>query len=91
MKVDPQASVAVAWANTGVAGHEIVDVSGSQAITGAIVSCTFIVWNAVEMFPQTSVAVHVLVIEYAPAHALGVVTSAEVNVKEDPHASVAVA
>ena len=63
MKVDPHASVAVAWANTGVAGQEIVDGSGNQAITGAVVSCTFIVWKAVDILPQASVAVQVLVIE----------------------------
>ena len=32
----PQASVAVATANTGEAGHSIVDVAGSNAITGAV-------------------------------------------------------
>ena len=49
------------------------------------------VCDAVEVLPQPSVAVHVLVTLYDPAHAPGVVTSAKVNVKALPHASVAVA
>ena len=59
-----QLSVAVATANTGVAGQLIVEVAGSAAITGAVLSCTFMVCEAVEKFPHASVAVHVLVIEY---------------------------
>ena len=35
---EPQASVAVAVANTGVAGQLIVDVAGNAAITGAVTS-----------------------------------------------------
>jgi len=34
----PQASVAVATANTGVAGQLIVDAAGSAPITGAVIS-----------------------------------------------------
>ena len=37
------ASVAVATANTGVAGQLIVDNAGNAAITGAVISCTLIV------------------------------------------------
>ena len=44
-----------------------------------------------DIFPQASVAVHVLVTEYEPAHAPLVVTSADVSVKALPQASVAVA
>ena len=87
----PHASDAVATTNTGVAGQLIVDGVGSAAITGAVISCTFIVCEAVELLPQPSVAVQVLVTLYDPAHAPRVVTSAEVNVKADPQASVAVA
>ena len=43
-----------------------------------------------ELFAQ-SVAVHVLVILYTPAHAVLVVTSLKVKVNDEPHASVAVA
>ena len=57
----PQASVAVATANTGVAGQSIVVVAGSAAITGADTSCTLIVWLAVLLLPHASVAVHVRV------------------------------
>lgn len=87
----PQLSVAEATAKTGVDGQLIVVGAGSDAITGAVMSCTFIVCDAVEEFPQASVAVHVLVTEYDPAHAPGAVTSAEVNVNALPQLSVAVA
>jgi hypothetical protein len=50
-----------------------------------------IVWDEVETFPQPSVAVHVRVTLYEPAHAPLVVTSAEVKVNALPHTSVAVA
>ena len=59
----PQASVAVAVVKLGVAGQEIVLGAGSTAITGAVVSVTLIVCDAVDAFPQASVAVHVLVTE----------------------------
>ena len=49
------------------------------------------VCDAVETLPQPSVAVHVLVTLYDPAHAPAVVTSAEVKVKAEPQASTAVA
>ena len=60
---DPQASVAVAVAKLGVAGQLIVDGAGNAAITGTVVSVTLIVCDAVDEFPQASVAVHVLVTE----------------------------
>ncbi len=47
--------------------------------------------EAVETFPQSSVAVQVLATLYDPVQAPGVVTSLLVNVKSLPHASVAVA
>ena len=50
-----------------------------------------IVCDAVELFPQASVAVQVRVTLYEPAQAPGVVTSAEVSVKALPQASTAVA
>jgi hypothetical protein len=88
VKAEPQASVAVATANTGVAGQSIVEFAGKAAITGAVLSCTLIVCEAVDELPHESVAVQVLVIEYEPAHEPLVVTS-EVNVKAEPQASVA--
>src|SRR6267142_2206366 len=87
----PHASVAVAVANTGVAGQSMVVVAGNGSITGAVTSCTLIVCDAVDVLPQSSVAVHVLVTLYEPAHAPFVVTSAKVSVNALPHASVAVA
>ena len=49
------------------------------------------VWDLVDTFPHPSVAVHVRVTLYVPAHAPSVVTSFEVSVKALPHASIAVA
>ena len=91
MKALPQASTAVAVANTGVDGQSRVVGAGKAAITGAVISCTLMVCVAVEVLPQASVAVQVLVVLYDPAQAPGVVTSLEVNVKALPQASVAVA
>ena len=45
----------------------------------------------VDTFPQSSVAVHVLVMLYEPTHAPELLTSSDVRVKSLPHASVAVA
>jgi hypothetical protein len=76
--------LSVATANTGVAGQSIVEFAGKAAITGAVLSCTLIVCEAVdELPPHESVAVQVLVTEYEPAHEPLVVTSAEVNVKQN--------
>jgi hypothetical protein len=61
VKALPQSSVAVATANTGVAGQLIVLVAGKAAITGAVMSCTLMVWLAVELLLQASVAVQVRV------------------------------
>jgi hypothetical protein len=47
--------------------------------------------EATEEFPHASVAVHVLVTLYAPAHAPLVVASTKVRLNALPHASVAVA
>ena len=59
------ASVAVAVANAGVAGHSIVEAAGSDAITGAVLSSTEIVCDDVDELPHASVAVHVRVTEYS--------------------------
>ena len=87
----PHASVAVAVANDGVAGQLIVDTPGNAAITGASVSMTCIVCDLVDTFPQSSVAVHVLVTLYSPAQSPLVVTSANTRLNALPHASVALA
>jgi hypothetical protein len=57
----PHISEAVAVAKTGVAGQLMVEGAGSVFITGAVISCTFIVCVAVETLLQASVAVQVLV------------------------------
>ena len=58
----PHASDAVATTNTGVAGQLMVDGAGSEPMTGAVISCTLIVCDAVETLLQASVAVHVLIL-----------------------------
>ena len=65
----------MAVANTGVFGQLMVVGAGKAAITGAVTSCTFIVWVAVELLPQLSVAVQVLVTLYEPAQLPLVVAS----------------
>jgi hypothetical protein len=64
VKAEPQASVAVATANTGVAGQSIVEFAGSNHWSR--LSCTLIVCEAVDELPHESVAVQVLVTEYEP-------------------------
>ena len=91
LNVLPHPSEAVAVANTGVAGQLIVEGAGSAAMTGAVTSCTLIVWDAVDELPQASVAVQVLVTLYEPAQAPAVVTFTKVILIELPHASDAVA
>src|SRR5439155_1055809 len=84
------ASVAVGVANDGVAGHSMVVGPGTAEMLGACVSTTLMVWLAVELLPQWSVAVQVRVTLLACGHEPGVVTSAKVSVGLGSHASVAV-
>ena len=90
MVTAPQASLAVAVANDGVSGHSMVVAAGNALNTGAVLSSTVIVCDAVAVLPQASVAVNVLVRVYSLAHAPLVVTSADVMVTA-PQASLAVA
>jgi len=85
----PQLSVAVGVAQEGVPEHSIVDGPGKPEITGGMVSSTLIVCDAVAVLPQSSVAVHVLVILYSFGQVPFVVTSAKVNTGV-PQLSVAV-
>src|SRR4030095_13487827 len=88
---ESHASVAVAVAKEGVAGHSIVDGAGIEEITGAVLSSTEIVCEAVDELPQASVAVQVRVTEYSLAHVPGVVALVNVSDGDESHASVAVA
>jgi hypothetical protein len=85
----PQLSVAVGTSNEGVPPHSIVVTPGNPEMTGGVVSSTFIVWDAVAVFPQPSSAVQVRVILYSFGHEPLVVTSANVKVGT-PQLSVAV-
>ena len=55
-----------------------------------MISCTTIELLQVAVFPQSSVAVHVLVAVYVPAHEPGVEESVNVTLTVWSHASVAV-
>src|SRR5258707_2830876 len=68
VKVLPQASVAVATAKTGVAGHSMVLGGGSAPITGAVVSTTLMVWLAVLLLSQAPTAEHERVPEVVSPH-----------------------
>src|SRR3989454_7812510 len=52
-------SVAVAGAKLGVAGQSIVLAAGKAAIAGGVMSRTLMVWLAVLLLPQASMAVQV--------------------------------
>ena len=90
--VASHASVAVAKPKVGVKGQSIVSfgITG-QVITGGVVSWTKMDALQVDEFPQSSVAVQVLVTVSSAGHVPGVVTSANVIVTVASHASVAVA
>src|SRR5690349_20947654 len=83
-------SVAVGVVHDGVASQLMVVAPGSVEITGGVTSSTLIVCVAVAVLPQSSVAVHVRVIENEPAQAPGVVTSLKVSSTSASHRSVAV-
>mgnify|MGYP006387595549 CR=1 FL=1 len=85
----PQLSVAVGVVHDGTAEHSIVDGPGRPEITGGVVSSTLIVWDAVEVFPQPSSAVHVRVMLYSFGHVPFTVTSTKFKVGV-PQLSVAV-
>ena len=59
------ASVAVAAGNVGTAGHSIVAGTVGHVRTGGVLSVTAMVRLQVDEFPQSSVAVHVLVTLYS--------------------------
>ena len=63
--VPSHASVAVGVVNIGVAGHSTELAPGNALITGALLSVTLIVWEAIDELPHGSVAVHVLVTLYS--------------------------
>ena len=58
-----QASLAVAVPKSGDAGHSIGDVTDGQVTAGGVISLTVMVLLQVEVLLQSSVAVHVLVVE----------------------------
>src|SRR5207249_1105107 len=86
--VASQVSVAVAVAKLGVAGQSIVLAAGKAAITGAVMSRTLMVWLAVLLLPQASVAVQV---RTCTTGQLPLLVSTKVNVGVASQVSVAVA
>lgn len=87
----PQPSLAVAVAKDGVAGHWITEGAGNEEITGAVLSSTIMVCEAVDELPQPSVDVQVLLTEYSCGHAPRVVTSWNESVAPLPQPSELVA
>lgn len=85
----PQLSVAVGVAQDGVPEHSMDEGPGNPEITGGTVSSTLIVWVAIDVLPQSSVAVQVRVMLYSFGQVPLVVTSANVNTGT-PQLSVAV-
>jgi len=78
--VGSQESVAVGGINTGVAGQSIGVTCVAQVMVGGVISCTTIDLLHVAVFPQSSVAVHVLVAVYVPGQDPGVDESVNVTV-----------
>ncbi len=87
----PQPSLAVAVVKDGTAGHWITEGAGNEEITGAVLSSTLIVCEAVDELPQPSVEVQVLLTEYSCGHDPSVVTSWKVSVAPLPQPSELVA
>src|SRR6476661_1672783 len=85
----PHASLAVAVPNDGVSGHSMVAAAGTEVNTGAVLSVTVIVCEAVAVLPHASVAINVLVRVYSLVQVPGVLASVEV-IDTLPHASLAV-
>src|SRR4029079_587700 len=85
----PHASLAVGVPNDGVSGHSMVAATGTEVNTGAVLSVTVIVCDAVAVLPHASVAINVLVRVYSLAQVPGALASVEV-IDTVPHASLAV-
>src|SRR5207342_695587 len=90
MLTAPHASLAVGVPKHGVKGHSMVAAAGTEVNTGAVLSVTVIVCEAVAVLPQASVAINVLVRVYSLAHVPGVDASLVVIVTV-PQASLAIA
>jgi hypothetical protein len=88
--VASQASVAVGGVNTGTDGQLIGVVWATHVMVGDVMSRTTIVPLQVAVLPQSSVAVHVRVTVYVPAHDPWVVASVNDIATVASHASVAV-
>src|SRR5918994_854988 len=86
--VGSQLSVAVTLAAVGTAAQSTVVLAGTPAKTGAVLSVTVIVWVAVAVLPQLSVAVQVRVMVPQPSTTL--FTSVKLTVIVGSQLSVAV-
>jgi hypothetical protein len=89
----PQLSVAVGLPvleGAVLAEHSIVILAG-HVIIGAWLSSIAMIWLQVELLPQLSVAVHVLVIVLSCGHEPPIVTSPKVMIGAESTLSVAVA
>jgi hypothetical protein len=85
-----QLSVAVGEPADGTASHCTVVLAGTNVNPGVVLSITVIVWLAVEVLLQSSVAVHFLVTLYAFVQVPGVVASLNVSDGDKSTASDAV-
>jgi uncharacterized membrane protein YdcZ (DUF606 family) len=71
----PQLSVAVGVVHDGVKEHSMVEGAGKAEMVGGVLSSKFITCEVVAVFPQASVATHVLVIVYSLVQAPDTVAS----------------
>ena len=84
------ASIAVAFPKSGIEPHVIGLTTVGQVIIGAVLSCMTIVLLQLDVLPQSSTAVHVLVTLLSCGHKPAVVISKKVTSTNISHASRAV-
>src|SRR3989442_15892992 len=89
--IGSQLSLTVGCLNTGVWPHSMVCGPPTPEITGLVVSVTVMVWLAVLVLPQASLAVPVRVMALAFGQAPGAVASAELSVGLESEVAVTVA
>src|SRR5438093_12978739 len=83
---DSYASLVVGELKLGVAGHSIVSGLPTPLITGAVVSCTVMVWVKVLRWVQRFVSVHVRGTEKKCGQLPAVGRSGKVKLRTESHA-----
>src|SRR4029078_276194 len=88
--VPSHASMAAGVSKVGAVPHSNGLTTTGQVMTGGVLSCTTTVLLHCDVFPQSSIAVHVLVTLYSCGHEPGMVSSVKLTSTVPSHASMAV-